>query len=61
MASEKVGGTMWLNAFDVCTPVIFHKPLSSYENISLNFWCVKIQLQLHMDFDNIVGGRHNEP
>ena len=47
--------------FDVCTPVIFHELLSPYENISLIFWFVKIQLQLHIPFDNIVGGRHNEP
>ena len=61
MASEKVGGTMGLNTFDVCTPVIFHELLSPYENIWLIFWFVKIQLQLHINFENIVGGRHNEP
>jgi hypothetical protein len=27
----KVGGTMGLNTFDVCTPVIFHEPLSNQD------------------------------
>ena len=59
MASKLVGGTMGLNIPLMFAHLWFFT--SPYENISLIFWFVKIKLHLHINFDNIVGGKHNEP